>query len=196
MEKKVIINILAGGKGTRIGGNKPLFIYENKPLIEHVINRLKNQCDEIIISLGFGQNQIIYDKYHKIYDDKKFENFGPMAGVLSGLLYAISKNADYIIAPCDCPKLPNNYSQNLLSFAKKNQNKIIYYKGLRDYPLCGFIPHCAQAPLYDALLNCQNGLKVLKFMNEFGALTIDIENEDEFININHPPVNDIGRLGT
>ena len=43
--------ILAGGEGKRAGGSdKGLLLYKEKPLIEHVINTIKFQVDDIVIS--------------------------------------------------------------------------------------------------------------------------------------------------
>ena len=49
--KNVTVCILAGGKGTRLNGaDKGLFVVNNKPLVEHCINRIKDQTKNITIN--------------------------------------------------------------------------------------------------------------------------------------------------
>ena len=43
--------ILAGGKGTRVGGaDKGLLVYEGKPMVIHVAECLVPQCEKVLIS--------------------------------------------------------------------------------------------------------------------------------------------------
>lgn len=181
-----ILNILCGGKGERIGGNKAFYQFNGVPLIEHCINRLSPQ-GEIILSLDSAQNPMLaeYQKYGFpiVFDDDAFTGFGPMAGVLSGLEYCAQKFEafKYIIAPCDMPHLPDDYAERLLS-----ENNSCYYKGERDYPLCAQLDKNAIAPLRSALENCQNGLGAFRFLQSIGASPIRIANEANFLNINCP----------
>ena len=60
----IIINILAGGMGSRMGGNKPLRLFNDKPLINHMIDNLKPQCDKIWVNIG-DENSSIFQKIKK-----------------------------------------------------------------------------------------------------------------------------------
>ncbi|MEW8383867.1 MAG: NTP transferase domain-containing protein, partial [Candidatus Thiodiazotropha taylori] len=43
--------ILAGGRGSRMGGNdKGLILFDGKPLIEHVINTIAPQVGRLLIN--------------------------------------------------------------------------------------------------------------------------------------------------
>ena len=192
MNKKYIItNILCGGLGHRIGGNKPLYLYNNKPLIEHAISRLFAQCDEIILSLDSVNNPIIphLKKYNfqLVFDEK--QNLGPMSGILAGMEYSqrkmVIENRDiiHISAPCDMPLLPDNYVQRLID---DNEKYPKFYKGKRDYPLCANFPIHYIGALKTKLEANPNGLGAYRFLDEIGATPVEIENEDDFININSP----------
>jgi molybdenum cofactor guanylyltransferase len=185
----IIANILCGGRGSRIGGNKPLFIYEDKPLIEHIIDKLNDQCDEIILSLDCPQNPMIAQlkkyKCQFVFDNPKLQNFGPMAGVLAGLIYANrhAPSVEYIIAPCDMPNLPQDYVKRLL---KAQNHGAIYYKGARDYPLCATISTSQIENLTQSLENSGGGLGAFRFLQSIKANTIEIKDEANFLNINTP----------
>ncbi len=185
----VILNILCGGQGTRIGGNKPLYLYNNKPLIEHAIIRLKPQCDEITLSLNSPQNPII-EQLEKlgleiIFDE--FQNRGPMSGVLAGMKYSWQKmaiknrNIIYITAPCDMPLLPDNYVKRLI-----DNGATSFYSGKRDYPLCAQIPFTYSSVLETKIKASDKGISVYSFLKSIGAKPISIKNETDFININEP----------
>jgi molybdopterin-guanine dinucleotide biosynthesis protein A len=96
--------ILAGGRGSRLGfREKALIDINGKPLISLVIKSLENVVDEIIISVrdkaqGNLLKKIIPDMRFA-YD--KYENTGPLAGILSGL--SICRNDFCFIAACDMP---------------------------------------------------------------------------------------------
>ena len=73
--------ILAGGRSSRMNGDdKGLLKLLNSPMIEHVINRLKPQVNQILISANrhlesyqeFGYKVLVDD-----YDDYR----GPLAGM-------------------------------------------------------------------------------------------------------------------
>jgi molybdopterin-guanine dinucleotide biosynthesis protein A len=42
--------ILAGGRASRMGGEKALIPFRGRPLIEHVIERAQAQVDELLIN--------------------------------------------------------------------------------------------------------------------------------------------------
>ena len=84
-DKKISCIILAGGKGKRVGGvDKGLLEYKNKPLIEHTINALTPQVDDIIISAN--RNIERYKDYaKKVISDESEDYLGPLAGIDAAL---------------------------------------------------------------------------------------------------------------
>ena len=73
--------ILAGGEGKRVGGlDKGLVSYKNRPLIEHVIDNVHSQVDDIIISAN--RNIKKYNQYAaKVLNDSASDYRGPLAGI-------------------------------------------------------------------------------------------------------------------
>ncbi len=103
--------ILAGGEGKRVGGvDKGLLELNNKKLIEHVINAIKPQVNEIIISAN--RNIKTYENYgYKVVPDLADHYQGPLAGIAAALPYC--NNEWVFIVPCDMPLLPANMIKKL-----------------------------------------------------------------------------------
>lgn len=105
--------ILSGGRATRMGGvDKGLVFFLQKPLIQHVIDRLAPQVDEILINANREITQYQSFGYSVLKDE--VEDFsGPLAGFSLGLQYA---KHDYLLTvPCDSPFLPLNLSLRLMA---------------------------------------------------------------------------------
>ena len=103
--------ILAGGQGRRMGTvDKGLQVLAGRTMIEHVIERLGPQVDEIIINAN--QN---LDKYAKlgypVAPDVTGGFAGPLAGLQAGLQAA--NHPLVVTAPCDSPFLPHDLVSRL-----------------------------------------------------------------------------------
>jgi molybdopterin-guanine dinucleotide biosynthesis protein A len=103
--------ILSGGLATRMGGvDKGLVLFQQKPLIQHVIDRLTPQTSEIIINANREIPQYEAFGYPVLQDD--IAGFiGPLAGFSLGLQHA---KHDYLLTvPCDSPLLPMDLADRL-----------------------------------------------------------------------------------
>lgn len=94
--------ILAGGEGTRMGGNKHLATLAGTPLIAHVIARLKPQVG----ALAVCGNHPSLREWEEICLPDADALDGPVAGLRSALGWALKRNAPLITAACDLPFLP------------------------------------------------------------------------------------------
>lgn len=120
--RKISCIILAGGEGKRAGGaDKGLILYEGKPLIEHVIDSVKGQVDDIIISAN--RNTDLYKQYTvKVYIDESPGYCGPLAGIAACL-----SRCDHeliLIVACDMPALPGNLVDRLVTGMRSNSISI------------------------------------------------------------------------
>ena len=103
------------------GVDKGLVALQNKPLIQHVINRLTPQADEIIINANREIAQ--YQTFGlAVLHDTNEDYIGPLAGISLGLQHA---QHEYVLTvPCDSPLLPLDLAQRLLSALGKNEADI------------------------------------------------------------------------
>jgi molybdopterin-guanine dinucleotide biosynthesis protein A len=95
--------ILAGGKGSRMGGvDKGLQAFRGKRLVDHVYERLAPQVGGVIINAN--QNQEAYRTFGvRVVSDAIGGFAGPLAGFHAGL--SVSKRPFLASAPCDSPFL-------------------------------------------------------------------------------------------
>lgn len=101
---KTGIVILAGGLGSRIGGDKPLQHLGGQPLLTHSLARLRSPGMALALSGDIAQ----LDTFGlEVLPDETPEKSGPLAGLLSALRWAESRGLSRVItAPCDSPFLP------------------------------------------------------------------------------------------
>lgn len=105
--------ILAGGRGQRMGGrDKGLQPFAGRPLVEHVMARLRPQVGALLISAN--RNREAYAAAlgaDGVISDEIQDFSGPLAGMLAGLRAACT---DYVLTvPCDSPYLPDDLGERL-----------------------------------------------------------------------------------
>jgi molybdopterin-guanine dinucleotide biosynthesis protein A len=96
--------ILAGGKGTRMGSvDKGLQEFRGKPMVKHVLQRLRPQVSKLIINAN--RHLDVYEAFGvPVYPDE-FSGFaGPLAGLHAGLSQC--ETPFLVTATCDSPFLP------------------------------------------------------------------------------------------
>lgn len=159
--------ILAGGQGSRMGGrDKGLVDYKGRPLIDHVIQRLAPQVDELLISANRNLAEYAHRGYPVITDTlPDFQ--GPLAGVLAGLQRA---NHEWVLTvPCDMPHLPTDLVSRLEDAAQGNPI-VVATDGSRSQPALMLI----QVGLADKLAAyLQSGSRsVHGFQETIGCVTV------------------------
>ena len=117
MESSAII--LSGGFSKRLGRDKGLVILASKPLVLHVIDRISNIADEILVVVGNKtQYEIFKDKLGKkailIIDKEEFQS--PLIGAATGFEKAKGKYS-YLL-PCDTPFISTKILQLLYDLCK------------------------------------------------------------------------------
>lgn len=110
--------ILAGGEGKRLGGvDKGLLEYRNKPLVEHVIDAVSPQVDDLVISAN--RNTERYKSYtNKVISDESEQYLGPLAGINAALPHCTHDRV--LVVPCDTPFLPDDIIDQFLSARTDN----------------------------------------------------------------------------
>jgi len=103
--------ILAGGKGSRMGGvDKGLQAFRGKRLVDHVYERFAPQVGGVIINAN--QNHEEYKTFGvRVVSDAIGGFAGPLAGFHAGL--SISKRPFLASVPCDSPFLPADLIERL-----------------------------------------------------------------------------------
>ena len=138
MKNDVTAVILAGGQGRRLGGlDKGLVEYNGRPLIDHILEVITLQCNEVIINAN--RNRDIYAAYdHRIVSDEMTGFQGPLAGFAAAMT---ASDTDYIITlPCDGPFVPANLVERLAEALEKEDADIaVAHDGKRMQPVYALI---------------------------------------------------------
>jgi molybdenum cofactor guanylyltransferase len=96
--------VLAGGQGRRMGSvDKGLVSLQGRPMVQHVLDRLRPQVDDIVINANRSHEQYAAFGFPVIADA-----VGGFAGPLAGLHAALTRAARPLVVtvPCDSPFLP------------------------------------------------------------------------------------------
>ncbi|HJP53084.1 MAG TPA: molybdenum cofactor guanylyltransferase MobA [Pseudomonadales bacterium] len=103
--------ILSGGRGQRMSyQDKGLILLEGKPLIQHVLERIEAQVDQIVISCNRNIKQ--YEEFgFPVVTDVLPDSPGPLTGVLSAKSEVTTPLV--FIVPCDMPYIPTDVVRRL-----------------------------------------------------------------------------------
>lgn len=101
--------ILAGGRATRMGGgDKALLPLGKRPILAHVIARLRGQVDALALNAN-GDPARFADFGLPVLADSIADHPGPLAGVLAGLDWAHGIGAEMVVSAAgDTPFFPAN----------------------------------------------------------------------------------------
>lgn len=112
--------ILAGGRGTRMGGvDKGLQPFYGSPLARHAIDRLRSQNagSPAYIAINANRNQDVYSAWGiPVWTDALDDYAGPLAGFLTALekCRELSLPIAYVLTvPCDSPLFPLNLLERM-----------------------------------------------------------------------------------
>ncbi len=186
-----IVVILAGGRGRRMGGNKPLFPYGETTLIEATLARLQPQTHRIVIDAGIAETPLAAELaqlgWPLVFDQPPFDDLGPLSGVRTALAAARNAGDDAVITvPCDMPSLPLDFISRLTETG--DEADIIHFTGADDYRLCGLWRTTLLPALDKALLAARpdGGLRVTSFLESKKLLKLPVVDDAAFRNINRP----------
>lgn len=107
---QILAIVLCGGKGRRFGtAAKPLADLHGKPLVAHVIDRLKPQVDDIVLSCA--QPNPAYERLGCRTVLDATPNEGPLGGIVS--VMDVVAPAWVLTTPADTPFLPSDLVAHL-----------------------------------------------------------------------------------
>ena len=99
--------ILAGGQSSRMGADKAFVVLGGRPLIAHVLNRLRPQVDKVYVNAREDAEPVRRLGCPIILDAEGRRGAGPLAGLLAALRRARADGFSWLAsAPCDAPFLP------------------------------------------------------------------------------------------
>ena len=191
MNEPTIGVLLAGGLARRMGGgDKPLRSIDGKSLLAHVIERLRPQCERLVLNAN-GEPERFAAFGLPVIADSVGDFAGPLAGVLAGLDWAAAHAgaARWVASVAtDTPFLPPDLVARLheARFTKEARLASAASDG-RTHPVIGLWPVDIREELRRALI--EEGLrKIDRFTarHELAVAEWPVLPYDPFFNANAP----------
>jgi molybdenum cofactor guanylyltransferase len=119
--------VLAGGRGTRMGGaDKGLELFNGVPLALHALHRLAPQVGPLL--LNANRNTAAYTALGAplnapvVPDSEPADHAGPLAGFITGLAHCTTP---YLLTvPCDTPLFPLDLAERLAASLADGRNEL------------------------------------------------------------------------
>lgn len=181
-EGLLTVVILAGGKGSRLGGqDKGLLEWQGKTFIEHLLQTIEPVTKNIIINAN--QNIEVYRQYgYPVVSDDIQGYAGPLAGMLAALRTA---DTSYILTlPCDAPLTSPDIIGRFCEAHEEKQHKL-YIAGTADglQPVYAMLHHSLVDKLQRYLAG--GNRKVRDWMKANDAVVVEFDQPaSAFVNIN------------
>jgi molybdenum cofactor guanylyltransferase len=172
--------ILAGGGARRMGGgDKPLLVLAGQQMIERIVAAL----DMPRIAISANGDPVRFSALNlPVLDDGEFTGEGPLAGVLAGMEWAASLDADALLTvPGDTPFIPRG-----LAAALAPAPACAATEG-RLHHLVALWPVASRAALR-RVLSSPGRRDVMHFARRIGMRRVDfpMAKWDPFLNVNTP----------
>lgn len=181
---RLVVAILAGGAGSRIGGDKPRRLLCGTSLLDRALMVARATAAPVILVVrrpeqaeGFGGTVVL--------DAPGIE--GPLAGLSSALTWAAEAGADRVLTlPCDMPFLPDDLSRRLEHALTPDHGVAVAASEGRLHPVCALWRTTAAQTL--AQRAGEGRLSLHGLSEAVGRTVVDwpVEGGDPFININTP----------
>jgi molybdenum cofactor guanylyltransferase len=176
--------ILAGGRGSRLGGqDKGLLTLRGRPLVERILAAIEPQVDAVLINAN--RNRDRYQRYgHPVISDP-LEGFqGPLAGLAAGLAAAFTPLV--VTLPCDCPRVPRDLVGRLRrAYRERAADVAMVHDGQRAQPVYALLGRDLLASLEAFLAAGER--KLMGWYGQHPVVFADFSDcADIFVNVNTP----------
>ena len=187
IENNILGIILAGGKSSRFGEDKSTAKLGNKTLLDHTVNKIENEFNEILVISNNKEFNFKNNKIHVVEDCIEGQ-LGPLVGILTAMKWVKKNNKNYkwiASFPCDTPFFDMKFISELKIKIKETSKKLIFLNSdKKRHNIFGLW----SVDLIETLEeDIKNGLrKVEIWADKIGYENININTEefDMFLNIN------------
>ena len=188
---RVVGLLLAGGLSRRMGGgDKSLRLLAGRPLLQHVIDRLRPQVETLALNAN-GDPARFAQFGLPVVADNVPDFAGPLAGVLAGLDWAAENRPDcacIVSVATDAPFLPEDLVNRLIDGMQVEGAELsCAVSGGQAHPVIGLWPVRLRDALRHALIT-EGVRKVDQWTARYGLATVPFADYpiDPFFNANRP----------
>ena len=187
IENNILGIILAGGKSSRFGEDKSTVKLGNKTLLDHTVNKIENEFNEILV-ISNNKELNFKNKKIQVIEDCIEGQLGPLVGILTAMKWVKENKKDYrwvASFPCDTPFFDINLTNKLKLKTNNTSKKLIFLNSEKKrHNIFG----AWSIDLIEILENDlkKNFRKVEIWADKIGyeSININIEKFDRFLNIN------------
>lgn len=177
--------ILAGGLGRRMsadgsGINKAMVPFRGRPLIAHVIERIRPQVAKLIINADPGDST--WRSFAlPVIADQVLERPGPLAGIHAALR---AIHSEWLVCvPCDTPLLPDDLVVRLAAAqATIDADRVSVRCGNQAHPVIALL-HSSLADELERYLSA-GGRRIETWLSQGRWTEAHFEDEAAFVNLN------------
>jgi molybdopterin-guanine dinucleotide biosynthesis protein A len=199
IKKEITGIVLAGGKSSRMGGEKGLILLDSKPMIAYAIEALAPFCSEILIS----SNSNAYDHLGYCVVPDIIANSGPMGGIYSCMLQSqpegkkkvlpqrhkdTEENTEwFFVLSCDVPRITSEIVGHIISLSDDVDITVPWHGDEHYEPLCA-VYNTRLLPIMESYIRTGN-FKIPELINQVNAHRIPVQydpvlEEAYFYNVN------------
>lgn len=162
------------------GIDKGLQLFDDRPLVAHVVERLAPQVNKVLINAN--RNAETYATFgHPVIADRVGDFAGPLAGIHAGLVACTTPLL--AIAPCDAPCLPRDLVSRLLdALLRADAQMAIPETDSGLQPVFALMKREVLASLVACLASGQHRMQ--DWCRELPLCVVDFPDERAFANIN------------
>lgn len=142
--------ILAGGASARMGRDKALLRWRDRPFIAHIVARLQPQVARIVINTNAADDFAQFGL--PLLSDATAERRGPLAGILAALNHSVTEWT--LIVPCDNPMLSTQLVDHLIDSIEQSDSDLAYAASEHDNH---YLYALMRTSLRDSLANFMRG---------------------------------------
>ncbi|CAN7484871.1 molybdenum cofactor guanylyltransferase [Phenylobacterium sp. LjRoot219] len=181
----LVVAVLAGGEGRRMGGVKALRSFRGAPLVAQALARARGWSEQVVVAVRDAE-QVAGAVDAPLACDRA-DIPGPLAGLAGALAHARAAGAELLLTlPCDMPHLPADLPERLAGALGPAAGAALPRVEGEVQPVCGLWRTTALERLPAYLASGQSSLR--GFAAACGLATVDFGPDEAglFANANTP----------
>lgn len=175
--------VVCGGQSSRMGTDKSLLVYYDKPQRYYVCEMLRLLCEEVILSCNREQVTDLSTEYRIVTDLSEYRHIGPMAALLTA--FSTFPGKDFLVIGCDYPLITMNVMRCFLENMKLENRAFAFYNHDNKYEplLAWYSRDCA--PLLKAFFD-RNEFSLQHFLRSVEAQKYYPEDHNVMTSVDTP----------
>jgi molybdenum cofactor guanylyltransferase len=176
----VTVQIMVGGRSTRMGRDKALVELEGKTLLQRALDTWKNYGKTVQLSVGTAERAALAPAGVPAVADR-YRDCGPLGGLHAGLLEC--RTELLLLAAVDCPFVTTALADGLLA-AIDGADACVYTVDGRPQPLFGLYRRTCLAPASEMLAAGER--KMGELLRRVETVRLPAADPAPFRNLNTP----------